>query len=111
IAAQSYRPAYWRKAADAVNYRRFFDVNDLVDICTQRDAVFNATHSTILDFVRRGWLQGLRIDHVDGLLEPGKYLARLPDVYVVVEKILGGRERLPDDWRTSGTTGYDFLNI
>jgi (1->4)-alpha-D-glucan 1-alpha-D-glucosylmutase len=111
LAAQPYRLAYWRKAADAINYRRFFDVNDLIGVCVDRDDVFAATHSSILDLLARGRVDGLRIDHIDGLRDPKGYLDRLPRSYVVVEKILGGREVIPDDWHTCGTTGYDFLNI
>jgi (1->4)-alpha-D-glucan 1-alpha-D-glucosylmutase len=111
ISDQHYRPAYWRKAADAINYRRFFNISDLIGIRAEHDDVFAATHAAILDFLQRGWIDGLRIDHVDGLIDPKQYLDRLPPVYVVVEKILGGRERIPEDWRAHGTTGYDFLNI
>ncbi len=112
ISAQPYRIGYWRKAADAINYRRFFDINDLVALrATEREDVFQATHATILNLVEGGLVDGLRIDHIDGLLDPKGYLDRLPDIYVVVEKILGSDERIPADWKTHGTTGYDFLNI
>ena len=111
ISAQPYRIGYWRKAADAINYRRFFDINDLVALRAERDEVFQATHATIVKLVESGLVDGLRIDHIDGLLDPKGYLGRLPDTYVVVEKILGADERLPADWKTQGTTGYDFLNI
>jgi (1->4)-alpha-D-glucan 1-alpha-D-glucosylmutase len=111
LAAQAYRLSHWRKAADAINYRRFFDVNDLIGMCAERDEVFAATHGEILDLVARGRVDGLRIDHIDGLRDPKAYLDRLPRAYIVVEKILGGGEAIPDDWRTCGTTGYDFMNI
>ncbi len=111
LARQPYRLAYWRKAADAINYRRFFDVSDLICLRTERDDVFKATHAFILDLVNRGVVQGLRIDHIDGLLDPRAYLDRLPRIYVVVEKILAGDETIPADWKAQGSTGYDFLNM
>jgi len=110
LASQPYRLAYWRKAADAINYRRFFDVADLVGLRAERKSVFTAMHAAIMDWVHQGFVDGLRIDHIDGLLDPMGYLERLPPVYIVVEKILGSDERLPLDWPTHGTTGYDFLN-
>jgi (1->4)-alpha-D-glucan 1-alpha-D-glucosylmutase len=111
LSRQHYRLAYWRKAADAINYRRFFDVSDLVTLRSERDDVFRATHEFTLKLVAEGKIAGVRIDHVDGLLDPKGYLERLPRCYVVVEKILGGHEHLPSDWRTHGTTGYEFLNF
>jgi len=111
ISAQPYRLAFWRKAADSINYRRFFDVNDLVGIRAERDDVFKATHETVFGFIDDGLVDGLRIDHIDGLLDPDRYLQRLPHIYVVVEKILGGNETIPPHWRTHGTTGYDFTAI
>jgi (1->4)-alpha-D-glucan 1-alpha-D-glucosylmutase len=110
ISQQPYRLGYWRKAADAINYRRFFDINDLVALRADHPDVFQATHDTVLSLLQRGQIDGLRIDHIDGLLDPRGYLDRLPTTYVVVEKILGGDERLPADWKVHGTTGYDFLN-
>src|SRR5581483_4380051 len=103
ISLQPYRLGYWRKAADAINYRRFFDINDLVAVRAEREDVFNATHGAVLRLLELGQVDGLRIDHIDGLLDPKEYLDRLPDTYVVVEKILGGNERLPADWKTQGT--------
>jgi (1->4)-alpha-D-glucan 1-alpha-D-glucosylmutase len=126
IKAQAYRLAYWRVAADDINYRRFFDINDLAGLCTEKNQVFDVTHRLVLDLVRQGKVDGLRIDHPDGLYDPAQYLDRLQDasdgqsrgkkrgansVYIVVEKILVGDERLPDDWPVDGTTGYDFLNL
>src|SRR5437667_6928125 len=111
LSRQHYRLAFWRKAADGINYRRFFDIADLIGLRTERDEVFEATHEYILNFVEEGKVTGLRIDHIDGLLDPKAYLDRLPEVYVVTEKILAGNEPLPSDWRTHGTTGYDFLNF
>src|SRR5207253_8766777 len=111
LSHQHYRLAFWRKAAEGINYRRFFDISDLIGLRAERDDVFNATHQYVLKLVEEGKVTGLRIDHIDGLLDPKGYLDRLPDVYVVTEKILAGNEQLPCDWRTQGTTGYDFLNF
>jgi (1->4)-alpha-D-glucan 1-alpha-D-glucosylmutase len=120
---QAYRLAYWRVAAEEINYRRFFDINELAAIRMEDLAVFELVHGLPFALLARGAIDGFRIDHVDGLYDPGDYLARLqtrarearPDVYsperplyVVVEKILGHDERLPD-WPIEGTTGYDFL--
>jgi (1->4)-alpha-D-glucan 1-alpha-D-glucosylmutase len=111
LSRQHYRLAFWRKAADGINYRRFFDITDLVALRAERDDVFQATHKYVLRLVEAGKVTGLRIDHIDGLLDPKAYLERLPEVYVVTEKILAGNEHLPCDWRTRGTTGYDFINF
>jgi len=111
LSRQHYRLAHWRKAADSINYRRFFDISDLVGLRTERDDVFRATHSYALELVNEGKVTGLRIDHIDGLLDPKGYLDRLPQTYVITEKILAGNEHLPCDWRTHGTTGYDFTNF
>ncbi len=107
---QGYRLSYWRVAADEINYRRFFDVNDLAAIRVEDPAVFDAVHALPLELVARGLVDGLRIDHVDGLYAPRAYLDRLAAVpWVVVEKILAGSEELPADWPVAGTTGYEFL--
>ena len=124
IKAQAYRLAYWRVAADDINYRRFFDVNDLAALRQENDTVFAQTHEFVLQLLREGKLDGLRIDHPDGLYDPKQYFERLqpgPDseggrggrnsCYVVAEKILTGVERLPDDWPIHGTTGYNFSNL
>jgi (1->4)-alpha-D-glucan 1-alpha-D-glucosylmutase len=111
LSRQHYRLAYWRKAADGMNYRRFFDISDLVALRSERDDVFEATHRYVLTLVEEGKVTGLRIDHIDGLLNPKGYLDKLPETYVVTEKILAGNEHLRCDWRTHGTTGYDFLNF
>jgi (1->4)-alpha-D-glucan 1-alpha-D-glucosylmutase len=111
LSMQNYRLAYWRKAADSINYRRFFDVSDLVSLSAEKEEVYQATHSLVLKLIAEGKVTGLRVDHIDGLLDPEEYLERLPETYVVVEKILAGTEQLPENWRTSGTTGYDFLNF
>lgn len=127
--AQWYRLAYWRVAADEINYRRFFDINDLAAIRVDRPAVFHQVHALIAELLANGQITGLRIDHVDGLLDPELYLEHLqklarsnqpqPEnasltqpargVYVVVEKILSGAEQLPNDWQIAGTTGYELL--
>ncbi|WP_203655033.1 malto-oligosyltrehalose synthase [Demequina activiva] len=108
---QHYRLAYWRVANEELNYRRFFDVGSLVAVRVEDEDVFEATHRVIVDLVKDGTLQGLRIDHPDGLADPAGYLARLHDAtdgaWIVVEKILEGDEQLPKSWKTAGTTGYD----
>ena len=111
LSRQHYRLAFWRKASDAINYRRFFDITDLIGLHAEHDEVFRATHAYPLQLLGEGKVTGLRIDHIDGLLDPKGYLDRLPREYVVVEKILAGNEQLPSDWQTHGTTGYDFLNF
>jgi (1->4)-alpha-D-glucan 1-alpha-D-glucosylmutase len=117
---QAYRLAYWRVAAEEINYRRFFDVNDLAGVRVERPRVFDATHKLILRLVREGIVTGLRIDHPDGLFDPRDYLVTLQrmtmglqrseDFYVLVEKILTGNEPLPAEWPVAGTVGYEFLN-
>ncbi|MBF0147087.1 MAG: malto-oligosyltrehalose synthase [Magnetococcales bacterium] len=125
IQAQGYRLAYWRVASDEINYRRFFDINDLAALRMEDPAVFAATHGFILKLVTQGKVDGLRIDHPDGLYDPGDYFRRLHQVaggtaiapgaplplYLVIEKILADQERLPDDWPIHGTTGYCFANL
>ena len=110
---QRWRLVYWKRAARDINYRRFFTISDLVTLRQEDPRVFEATHATVLEWVRRGLVDGLRIDHVDGLLDPTAYLRRLrdaaPGVTVHVEKILAPGEALPADWPVDGTTGYDFL--
>jgi (1->4)-alpha-D-glucan 1-alpha-D-glucosylmutase len=116
---QCYRLAYWRTARLRLNYRRFFDVNELVGLRVDDPGVFEARHGLMLEWVRRGLVTGVRIDHVDGLLDPRGYLERLRESavgpegaapFVIVEKILDAGESLRDDWPVAGTTGYDFLN-
>ncbi|HEX5727207.1 MAG TPA: malto-oligosyltrehalose synthase [Longimicrobiaceae bacterium] len=117
---QSYRLAFWRVAAEEINYRRFFDVNDLAGVRVEVPQVFQATHALVLRLVREGKVTGLRIDHPDGLFHPRDYLRDLQRetmglegrerFYVVVEKILTGDESLPDDWPCDGTVGYEFAN-
>jgi (1->4)-alpha-D-glucan 1-alpha-D-glucosylmutase len=126
IEDQSYRLAFWRVAAEEINYRRFFDINELAAVRMEEPTVFADTHRLLLRLVGEGKIQGLRIDHPDGLKDPAQYFRRLqarclaalgraeagPDerFYVVVEKILLGDERLRGDWAVAGTTGYDFMN-
>ena len=120
---QHYELAFWRTAQRDVNYRRFFDVNELICLRVERQEVFEATHRAVLRFVADGVVDGLRVDHIDGLLEPRRYLERLraavdarrpaTTVYdripILVEKILAAGETLPAEWPVDGTTGYEFL--
>lgn len=112
-AAQHYELVSWRRADAELNYRRFFAVNTLAAIRVELPEVFDASHATIRAWIERGLADGLRIDHPDGLLDPGAYLDRLAEAtsgaYVLVEKILEGDELPPDGWATAGTTGYDAL--
>ncbi len=111
LADQAYRLSHWRVATDEVNYRRFFDVNELAAVRVEAPEVFEALHALPLRLASEGLVSGFRIDHVDGLLDPADYLQKLPGgLYVVVEKILMGDERLRPHWAAHGTTGYDFLN-
>ena len=149
---QAYRLSYWRVAADEIDYRRFFDINELAALSMEKLEVFTAAHELVLRLLSQGKIDGLRIDHPDGLYDPRQYLCRLQQyyvlacarevfdsspeyrgldwkamegplleriaaelngrtpLYVVVEKILGANEDLPPDWRTHGTSGYDFIN-
>jgi (1->4)-alpha-D-glucan 1-alpha-D-glucosylmutase len=111
---QNYRLAYWKTADQQLGYRRFFDVTTLIGLRVEREHVFEETHALILDWLRRGVLDGLRIDHPDGLRDPLEYFRRLreraPDAWIVGEKILGPDELLRENWPIEGTSGYDFLN-
>ena len=111
---QNYRLAFWRTAVRELGYRRFFDINTLVGLRTEDDRVFGATHALVLRWLGDGMLDGLRIDHPDGLRDPQQYFKRLheasPTAWVVAEKILEPGEQLRDSWPVAGTTGYDFLN-
>ena len=128
LAAQAYRLAYWRVAADEINYRRFFDINDLAALRMEDPAVFEATHRLVLELLAQGKVDGLRVDHPDGLYDPVGYFARLQQRYVEVvgaepqcaaqrplfvlaEKIVASHEQLPEDWAVYGTTGYRFANV
>ncbi|MCI7551555.1 MAG: malto-oligosyltrehalose synthase [Actinomycetaceae bacterium] len=110
---QFYRLAYWRMANEELNYRRFFDVDTLVAIRVEDDAVFDESHALLLELYKLGFIDGFRIDHPDGLANPQAYLKRLYEVtdgaWIVAEKILEGTESLPSQWTCSGTTGYDAL--
>jgi len=113
LAAQHYRLASWTVGDSELNYRRFFDVTSLIAVRVEEPEVFDATHALLVEGIRSGAIDGLRIDHPDGLADPLGYLERLGDAtgdaWVVVEKILEGHEQLPHAWRTAGTTGYDAL--
>ena len=129
LAQQHYRLAFWRVAAEEINYRRFFDINDLAAIRVEDREVFDAVHQLVAMFLERGWVTGLRVDHPDGLLDPQAYFENLQtlfrrygnhngpnddghrQLYVVAEKILSGDEPLPEDWPVCGTTGYELLNL
>ncbi|WP_166260715.1 malto-oligosyltrehalose synthase [Marinobacter salicampi] len=111
LEAQAYRLAYWRVAADEINYRRFFDINELACLRQEDTEVFEKTHGFAFDLIRQGKVQGLRIDHPDGLYDPAQYFHRLQGprpVYLIAEKILCEGERLRRDWPVHGTTGYEF---
>jgi malto-oligosyltrehalose synthase len=128
LEAQAYRLAYWRTASHEINYRRFFDVNTLAGIRVEVPEVFAATHQLLGRLIREGRVHGVRVDHPDGLFDPARYFEMLQALasassdpgeppaaggqrlYVVAEKILSGRERLPGRWRVDGTTGYNYLN-
>ncbi|MFJ3309814.1 malto-oligosyltrehalose synthase [Streptomyces sp. NPDC086549] len=111
--AQWYRPVWWRLARTELNYRRFFSISELVGVRVEDPEVFEATHGKILQLLHEGVVDGLRIDHPDGLADPDGYLARLHAAtggrWTVVEKILADGERLPASWPVAGTTGYDAL--
>jgi len=124
---QAYRLAFWRVAADDINYRRFFNINSLAGLRMERAEVFEATHNFTLELIAGNLIQGLRIDHPDGLFDPGEYYRRLSKrlrhlavtspaggqdhPYLVIEKILATHEQLPASWPVHGTTGYDFTNL
>jgi (1->4)-alpha-D-glucan 1-alpha-D-glucosylmutase len=127
LETQHYRLVWWRSANDEINWRRFFDINELAAIRVEDEEVFEATHATILRLYAQGLIDGVRIDHVDGLSRPGDYCRSLRrrlraieherptdaprgPAYFVVEKILARDETLPEDWQTDGTTGYDFMD-
>lgn len=115
LEAQSYRVAHWRMAASDINYRRFFDINGLAGLRIEEPEIFEEAHRTVFRLVREGRIDGLRIDHVDGLADPAAYLRALQDAvgpgfYIVVEKILDPEEKLRP-WPIAGTTGYDALNL
>jgi (1->4)-alpha-D-glucan 1-alpha-D-glucosylmutase len=127
LSKQAYHLAFWRTAVENINYRRFFNITDLISLRMEERQVFQAHHSLLFQLVKEGKITGLRVDHIDGLHDPLEYLRRihaalseLPpslestckgSVYVVVEKILSGSEPLPEEWPACGTTGYDYLNV
>lgn len=113
---QHYRLLYWRTGLEVINYRRFFDIADLVGVRQEDPAVFGETHELLRQLIHEGIVDGVRVDHVDGLRDPADYLGRLrglwppgAEPFIVVEKILGASESLPE-WPVAGTTGYDFLH-
>ncbi len=124
---QAYRLADWRVAAEEINYRRFFDINELAALRMENPEVFETTHQLVFQLLKEGSVTGLRIDHVDGLYDPADYLQKLQGwahkawptldqrdmrpLYVLVEKILGVHEKLPETWPVHGNTGYDFLAL
>lgn len=127
IERQHFHLDYWRNAGDRLNWRRFFDITQLAGMRMERPAAFDAAHHIAFSLYEEGWIDGLRIDHVDGLSDPAGYCAglrarlaalapRRPDwaapgpAWIVVEKILASGEALPADWKTDGTTGYDFMD-
>jgi (1->4)-alpha-D-glucan 1-alpha-D-glucosylmutase len=114
VKVQAFRLAYWRVATDDINYRRFFDINDLAGLRMESPRVFEATHQLVNELLSSGKIDGLRIDHPDGLFDPEQYFERLRATnadYVVVEKITSGEELLPSTWPVQGTTGYEFSNL
>jgi (1->4)-alpha-D-glucan 1-alpha-D-glucosylmutase len=140
LEGQAYRLAYWRVASDEINYRRFFDVNDLAALRVENEAVFEATHRLVLELVGEGKIDGLRIDHADGLHDPARYFHRLQSrvaevlsaattsvatttaggdvpirrslpIYLIAEKITASFEHLPPSWPVHGETGYHFANV
>lgn len=112
---QNFRLAFWRVASRDLGYRRFFDINTLIGVRMENEKVFADTHRLIFQWVREGLVEGLRIDHPDGLRNPEQYFRRLreeaPETWIVLEKILHPGEQLPAAWPVAGTTGYDFLNL
>jgi (1->4)-alpha-D-glucan 1-alpha-D-glucosylmutase len=127
LEAQPYRLVYWRAAADEINYRRFFDINALAALRMEQPGAFEATHHLALELAATGKVDGLRIDHPDGLADPAAYFERVQSryaeltgqdsrnirlpLYMTVEKIEATHERLPTDWRVQGTTGYRFASL
>ncbi len=127
LEAQSYRLAGWKTAGDEINWRRFFDITELAGVRVERREVFDLIHALLLRLYTEGLIDGVRVDHVDGLADPADYCRRLRSVlykaealrpansnpgpaYLVIEKILAQGERLSTDWLTDGTTGYDYMN-
>jgi (1->4)-alpha-D-glucan 1-alpha-D-glucosylmutase len=113
LEGQNYRLAFWQVASSQLSYRRFFDITTLVGIRNEDPDVLEASHRRIFGWLADGTIDGVRVDHVDGLREPGRYLQtlrdRAPDAWILVEKILIGHEKLPPAWPIDGTSGYDFM--
>ncbi|MBV9419848.1 MAG: malto-oligosyltrehalose synthase [Alphaproteobacteria bacterium] len=121
---QNFRLAFWRDAAERINWRRFFDINELAALRIEDDGVFEIVHATVFRLYAEGLIDGVRVDHVDGLADPSAYCRKLrarlealamqrddkSPAYIVVEKILAADESLPLDWEVDGTTGYDFMD-
>jgi (1->4)-alpha-D-glucan 1-alpha-D-glucosylmutase len=114
LGEQLYRLSFWKVAAEELNYRRFFNINELISMRVEDEQVFQHAHRLVFELAREGKLTGLRVDHIDGLYDPLNYLVRirekLGDIYLCVEKILALDETLPPEWPVQGTTGYEFLN-
>lgn len=126
LESQAYRLSYWRTASEEINYRRFFDINTLAGLQVEDPVVFEATHQLLERLLREGAVHAVRVDHPDGLFDPAQYFERLQDLaasawalerragerplYVLAEKILSGREAMPEPWAVHGTTGYNYLN-
>lgn len=113
---QHYEPVHWRETENRAGYRRFFTINGLICLQIQKEQVFDHWHAMLREWIVNGWVDGLRIDHIDGLYDPSAYLQMLRsklnnELYVVVEKILEEDEKIPGDWPVQGTTGYDFLGM
>jgi len=115
LAEQLFRLSFWKVATEEINYRRFFTINDLISLRVEKQKVFDQIHSLLHELLPQGTITGLRVDHIDGLYDPTTYLSRLrelaPNAYIVVEKVCGFDEVIPQFWPVQGTTGYDFLNM
>ena len=114
LSTQNFRLCYWKVAVEEINYRRFFNINELISLRMEDEQVFKRTHVLISKLVNEKEITGLRIDHVDGLYDPAAYLEKLrdmnSDLYIIVEKILADDENLPVSWPVDGSTGYEYLN-
>ncbi len=116
---QPYRLSYWRTAMQEINYRRFFDINDLIGLRMEYEPLFRAAHAKLIELAESGMIDGVRLDHIDGLLDPQQYLLQLRaatansarPMYLVVEKILARQEWLSPEWPVDGSTGYEFLAL
>ncbi|HTU52231.1 MAG TPA: malto-oligosyltrehalose synthase [Acidobacteriaceae bacterium] len=116
---QPYRLSYWRTAMQEINYRRFFDINDLIGLRMEYEPLFRAAHAKLIELAESGMIDGVRLDHIDGLLDPQQYLLQLRaatansarPMYLIVEKILARQEWLSPEWPVDGSTGYEFLAL